>query len=404
MTECERMMFMVSPELKKQHDGALMPTYGRFPVALESGRGAVAVDTQGKEYVDFGSGIGVNSLGYADPEWVAAVQEQAAKLQHISNLYYSPVQVAFAHALCRTAKMGRVFLGNSGAEANECAIKLARKYSFDKYGEGRSKIIGLRNSFHGRTVTTLAATGQDSFHQYFYPFTEGFLFVEAGNVTGLIDALVENEGAVCAVMLECIQGEGGVIPMEKAYLQEVRKLCDERDLLLLIDEVQTGAGRTGRFFAYEHAGIVPDVVTMAKGLGGGLPIGACLCTERLADVMGPGMHGSTFGGNPVVCAGAQIVLDRLAQPGFLDAVTEKGEYLRTRLAAMPHVAQVRGMGLMRGAVLDKGTAREVAERCLEGGLLVLTAKTLLRFLPPLTITQEELDRGLEILESVLKTL
>ena len=395
---------MLSPELKKRHDGALMPTYGRFPVALESGRGAVAVDTEGKEYVDFGSGIGVNSLGYADPEWVAAVQAQAAKLPHISNLYYSPVQIAFADALCRTAGMGRVFLGNSGAEANECAIKLARKYSFDKYGAGRSKIVGLRNSFHGRTVTTLAATGQDSFHQYFYPFTEGFLFVEAGNINDLIHTLVEDEDAVCAVMLECIQGEGGVVPVGRAYLQEVRRLCAERDLLLIIDEVQTGAGRTGKFFAYEYAGITPDVVTMAKGLGGGLPIGACLCTERLADVLGPGMHGSTFGGNPVVCAGAQVVLDRLARPGFLQEVEEKGEYLRSRLAAMPHIAEVRGMGLMRGAVLEKGTAREVAERCLENGLLVLTAKTLLRFLPPLTITKDELDRGLDILESVLKTL
>ncbi|HIW72687.1 MAG TPA: aspartate aminotransferase family protein [Firmicutes bacterium] len=395
---------MLSPELKKRHDGALMPTYGRFPAALESGAGAVVTDAGGKEYIDFGSGIGVNSLGYADPEWVAAVQAQAARLQHISNLYYSPVQIRFADALCRAAGMGRVFLGNSGAEANECAIKLARKYSYDKYGEGRSRIVGLRNSFHGRTVTTLAATGQDAFHQYFYPFTEGFLFVEAGNIADLIDTLVENEGSVCAVMLECIQGEGGVIPMEKAYLQEVRRLCAEQDLLLVIDEVQTGAGRTGRFFAYEHAGIVPDVVTMAKGLGGGLPIGACLCAERLADVMGPGTHGSTFGGNPVVCAGAQVVLDRLARPGFLREVEEKGEYLASRLAGMPHIAEVRGLGLMRGAVLDKGTAREAAEKCLEGGLLVLTAKTLLRFLPPLTITREELDRGLDILASVLQSL
>ena len=395
---------MLSKELRQKHDGALMPTYGRFPVALTSGRGAVAVDADGREYVDFGSGIGVNSLGYADPEWVAAVQAQAAALQHISNLYYSPVQVEFADALCRMAGMGRVFLGNSGAEANECAIKLAGNYRFDKYGEGRSRIIGLRNSFHGRTVTTLAATGQDSFHQYFYPFTEGFVFTEAGNITDLMEKLAELDGSVCAVMLECIQGEGGVIPMEPAYLRAVRKLCDERDLLLLIDEVQTGAGRTGKFFAYEHAGIVPDVVTMAKGLGGGLPIGACLCAERLAGVMGPGMHGSTFGGNPVVCAGARVVLNRLASPGFLDEVAEKGEYLRSRLTAMPHIAEVRGMGLMRGAVLDKGTAREAAERCLEGGLLVLTAKTLLRFLPPLTITKEELDRGLAVLESVLKTL
>ena len=388
-------------QVKQTHDSALMPTYGRFPVAIESGHGAVAVDVNGKEYIDFGSGIGVNALGYSEPGWVKAVTEQAAKLQHISNLYYSPVQVAFAKELCEVTSMGRVFLCNSGAEANECAIKLARKYSFDKYGEGRSRIVGMVNSFHGRTVTTLAATGQDSFHQYFFPFTEGFVFAQAGN---LADLECKIDGTVCAVMLECVQGEGGVIALDFDYLRAVERVCREKDLLLLIDEVQTGAGRTGRFLACEHAGIHPDVVTMAKGLGGGLPIGACLCTEELKDVMSAGMHGSTFGGNPVVCAAGRYMLQTLAAPQFLAEVSRKGEVLRSRIAAMPHVAEVRGLGMMLGVVLDKGTARDAAEKCLENGLLILTAKTLLRLLPPLNITDAEMEKGLAILEKTLTAL
>ncbi len=392
---------MTYQEIQALHDGALMPTYGRFPVALESGHGAVAVDVDGKEYIDFGSGIGVNALGYSDPGWVAAVTEQASRLQHISNLYYSPVQAAFADELCRASGMGRVFLCNSGAEANECAIKLARKYSFDKYGQGRFRILGLRNSFHGRTLTTLSATGQDSFHQYFFPFTEGFVFAEAGNLDDLRE---KADDTVCAVMLECIQGEGGVVPLEPAYLRAVEAFCRRRDLLLLIDEVQTGAGRTGKFLAFQHAGIVPDVVTMAKGLGGGLPIGACLCRDTLAGVLGAGTHGSTFGGNPVACAAGRYMLSRLTDPVFLEEVEEKGAYLRQRIAAMPHVAEVRGLGMMLGVVLTTGTGREAAEKCLEGGLLILTAKTLLRLLPPLNITREEMDRGLAVLEAVLAAL
>lgn len=386
-------------EIKRQEAAALMPTYARFDVALVSGRGAVAVDIDGREYVDFGSGIGVNALGYCDPGWVAAVQTQAATLQHISNLYYSPVQVRFAAALCRAAGMGRAFLCNSGAEANECAIKLARKYAADTYGPDRQVVVTLRDSFHGRTVTTLAATGQDSFHTQFLPLTPGFAYAPAGDIAALEEAL---DGRVCAVMLECIQGEGGVRPLEDDYLRAVERLCRARDVLLLIDEVQTGAGRTGRFLAHEHAGIRPDVVTMAKGLAGGLPIGACLCTPALGDVLGAGLHGSTFGGNPISCAAGDYVLSRITDAAFLQDVADKGTYLRGRLAAMPHIAEVRGRGLMCGAVLDGLSARTVAERCVEAGLLVLTAKTLLRFLPPLTITRDELDRGLAILESVLK--
>lgn len=392
---------MTLDEIQKQHDAALMPTYGRFPVALAGGHGATAVDVEGRAYIDFGSGIGVNALGYCDEGWVRAVQEQAAALQHISNLYYSPVQVQFAAELCAATGMGRVFLCNSGAEANECAIKLARKYSFDKYGEGRSTIVGLENSFHGRTLTTLSATGQDVFHQYFFPFTEGFSFVKAGDLDSLKEKL---DGTVCAVLLECVQGEGGVIALDKAYVQAVQALCREKDVLLLVDEVQTGAGRTGTFLACEQLGLRPDVVTMAKGLGGGLPIGACLCTQALGGVMSAGMHGSTFGGNPVACAAGRYMLSRLTQPSFLEEVARKGAAIRERLAAMPHVREVRGMGMMIGVVLDAGTARAVAEDCLQSGLLILTAKTLLRLLPPLNITREELDKGLSILESVLERI
>ena len=392
---------MTLDEIQKQHDAALMPTYGRFPVALASGHGATAIDVEGRAYIDFGSGIGVNALGYCDPGWTRAMQEQAAALQHISNLYYSPVQVQFAAELCAATGMGRVFLCNSGAEANECAIKLARKYSFDKYGKGRSTIVGLENSFHGRTLTTLSATGQDVFHQYFFPFTEGFSFAKAGDLDSLKDKL---DGSVCAVLLECVQGEGGVVALDKAYVQAVQALCRERDVLLLVDEVQTGAGRTGTFLACEQLGLQPDVVTMAKGLGGGLPIGACLCTQALGGVMSAGMHGSTFGGNPVACAAGRYMLSRLTQPAFLEEVACKGAAIRQRLAAMPHVREVRGMGMMIGVVLDAGTARAVAEDCLQNGLLILTAKTLLRLLPPLNITREELDKGLSILESVLERI
>ena len=392
---------MTLDEIQKQHDAALMPTAGRFPVARASGHGATAIDVEGRAYIDFGSGIGVNALGYCDEGWVRAVQEQAAALQHISNLYYSPVQVQFAAELCAATGMGRVFLCNSGAEANECAIKLARKYSFDKYGKGRSTIVGLENSFHGRTLTTLSATGQDVFHQYFFPFTEGFSFAKAGDLDSLKDKL---DGSVCAVLLECVQGEGGVVALDKAYVQAVQALCRERDVLLLVDEVQTGAGRTGTFLACEQLGLQPDVVTMAKGLGGGLPIGACLCTQALGGVMSAGMHGSTFGGNPVACAAGRYMLSRLTQPAFLEEVARKGAAIRQRLAAMPHVREVRGMGMMIGVVLDAGTARAVAEDCLQNGLLILTAKTLLRLLPPLNITREELDKGLSILESVLERI
>lgn len=386
-------------EVKQQEQSYLMPTYGRFQTALVRGKGATAEDTEGKTYVDFGAGIGVNALGYCDPDWVKAVCEQAATLQHISNLYYSPVMTQLAETLCRLTGFSKVFFGNSGAEANECAIKLARKYGTQTHGEACNRIVTLNNSFHGRTVTTLSATGQDGFHQYFTPFTEGFAYANPD----LESVKAQADAQTCAVMIELIQGEGGVRPLEKAFVQELAAFCKERDVLLLVDEVQTGVGRTGKLYCYEHYGIQPDVVTSAKGLGGGLPVGACLCTERLGAVMDAGMHGSTFGGNPVVCAGALAVLHKITKPGFLEQVAEKGAYLREKLAAMNGVEEVRGMGFMLGATLKADNAKEVAAACVEKGLLVLTAKNLLRFLPPLTITKEELDTGLAILqETILK--
>ncbi len=388
---------MTSEEIKKLDEESFMPTYGRFNAVLCSGKNATGVGCDGKGYIDFGSGIGVNSLGWADEGWVNAVSKQAATLQHTSNLYYNPASAVFASELLRVSGYGAVFLGNSGAEANECAIKLARKYSVEKYGKDRCEILTLQNSFHGRTVTTLDATGQDVFHNYFFPFTEGFAYAEP-NMESVREHLTEH---TCAVMIEFIQGEGGVLPLDPQFVTELAALCKEKNLLLLADEVQTGVGRTGTFYCCEQYGVRPDVLTSAKGLGGGLPIGACLCTKELGDVMGRSAHGSTFGANPVVCAGALEVIRRVSQPAFLDEVKEKGAYLRERLEKMEGVAQVRGMGMMLGVVPEKGTSAALAAACVENGLLILTAKSLLRLLPPLTITREEMDKGLAILEKVL---
>lgn len=377
-----------------------MPTYSRFPVALVSGKGAAAKDAEGKEYIDFTSGIGVNSLGYADEKWAAAVAKQASSLQHTSNLYYNPVQAEFAEKLCKLSGMSKVFFGNSGAEANECAIKLARKYGSEQLGAGCTEIVTLKNSFHGRTVTTLAATGQDEFHAFFTPLTAGFQYAEP-TMESVKGHVTEQ---TCAVMLETIQGEGGVVPMDAGFLSDLRSFCTGKGILLIIDEVQTGVGRTGVFYSYQNFGIQPDIATSAKGLGGGLPIGACLCSEALGGVLGAGMHGSTFGGNPVVCAGALEVLRRVGNPDFLEEVKKKGAYLTEKLQAMPGIETVRGMGLMIGAKAAKGTPGAIAEKCAENGLLILTAKDMLRFLPPLVITKEEADRGLNLLAGVLATL
>lgn len=375
----------------------LMHAYGRFSAALVKGKNATAWDVNGKKYIDFTAGIGVNCLGYSDPQWVAAVTGQAAQIQHISNLYYSPITIRAAKQLCAASGMARVFFGNSGAEANECAIKTARKYSADKYGPERSEIITLKNSFHGRTVTTLAATGQDMFHEKFTPLTEGFAYAEP-NLDGVRSAATSK---TCAFLVELIQGEGGVHPMDKAFVQELAAFCAEKDLLLMVDEVQTGVGRTGSFFCYQQYGIQPDVVSAAKGLGGGLPVGACLVNEKCADVFAPGDHGSTFGGNPVVCAGVSEVIRRVAQPEFLSEVQQKGNYLREKLEAMPEIQSVRGLGMMLGAKPVCGAPGKLASACVQAGLLVLTAKDVLRFLPPLTISRAEMDEGLAVLGKVL---
>ncbi len=389
---------MTLQQIKDDDSQNIMHTYGRFNVALVKGKGAKAWDESGKEYIDFTSGIGVNSLGYSDDGWVKAVSQQAATLQHISNLYYSPLQTELAKKLCSVTGFSKVFFANSGAEANECAIKLARKYSFEKYGKERTEIVTLENSFHGRTVTTLAATGQDVFHNYFFPFTEGFSFAKANDMDSVKSKVNKN---TCAVMVELIQGEGGVNPLEKSFVKELADYCKENDLLLIIDEVQTGVGRTGTFYCYEQFDIQPDILSSAKGIGGGLPMGACLCTEKLAEVMSAGTHGTTYGGNPIACAGATEVVNRVADKEFLNAVTEKGNYMREKLSAMKGISEVRGMGMMIGVVLEKDNAKEVASKCVENGLLVLTAKNLIRFLPPLTITKEEIDKGLEIFENTI---
>lgn len=381
----------------------IMPTYGRFDVVMEKGEHETAVDENGKEYIDFGSGIGTNSLGFCDKEWADAVCAQVRSIQHTSNYYYTKVQADLAEKLCSLTGYSKIFFGNSGAEVNECAIKLARKYSFDKYGKDaeRFKIITLVNSFHGRTLCTLSATGQDVFHNYFFPFVDGFVNVTANDID---DLRAKIDDKVCAVMFECVQGEGGVNPLDKAFVDEIFKLCAEKDILTICDEVQTGMGRTGTVLASQQYGVKPDITTLAKGIAGGVPMGACLANEKCADVLNKGTHGSTFGGNPIACAGANVVCDRLASDGFLDEVKKKGEYFREKLAAMDGVEGVDGMGMMLGIrFTDKEKkAADVCKACLDNGLLVLTAKEKLRLLPPLTITYEEIDRGLAILAGLLK--
>ncbi len=391
---------MNSTDIQKKDSKYIANTYKRFPIALTAGQGAAARDPEGKEYIDFTSGIGVNCLGYADKGWADAVAAQAHKLQHVSNLYSTQPDTEVAEKLCRYTGFSKVFFGNSGAEANEGALKVARKYGIEKHGEQCNTVITLNNSFHGRTITTLSATGQDSFHQFFFPFTEGFKFVDAGDIEGLKEAVDET---VCGIMIELIQGEGGVVPVDAEFVKEAACLCKEKDLVFAIDEVQTGIGRTGTFLCYEQFGVEPDVVSLAKGIGGGLPLGAVMMNEKTGDVLGFGQHGSTFGGNPVACAGASYVLDQVMKPEFLEAVRNKSEYMRKKLLEIPQIKSVTGLGLMLGAELEEGlTAGEIAGRCVEEGLLVLTAKTKLRFLPPLIISYEEIDRGIEILARVLK--
>ena len=373
-------------------------SYGRFDVCLTKGKGSTLYDEQGKKYIDFGSGIGVSAFGICDDEWVNAVSEQLNKVQHTSNLYYTEPCAVLAKMLCEKTGMKRVFFANSGAEANEGAIKFARKYSFDKYGEGRSTIITLIDSFHGRTITTLAATGQDMFHTTFGPFTPGFKYCPANDVEALNQMISDD---VCAVMFECIQGEGGVNILTPEFVSAIKDIAEKNDILMIVDEVQTGNGRTGKYFAYENYGIKPDIVSIAKGLAGGLPMGAVLFGEKLKDAVTPGSHGSTFGGNPIAAAGAISIVKRLDDE-FLAEVSRKGDYIKQNLLSIKGVESVDSMGLMLGISTDKD-AGEIAKSCLENGLLVLTAhKNKVRLLPALNISYDEINQGLKILKEVIE--
>lgn len=386
--------------VKEKVNKYIINSYSRFDVAIESGKGAKAFGC-GRDYIDFGSGIGVNALGYCDGGWVKAVSDQAAKLSHCSNLYYTPVQGELARLLCEVTGFKSVFFCNSGAEANEGAIKLARKYSFDKYGKGRDKVVTLENSFHGRTVTTLSATGQDVFHNYFFPFTDGFRFAKANDFESVKKACGKD---VCAVLIEPIQGEGGVLPLDAGFVKETAEFCRKNDILLMFDEVQTGIGRTGKFLAHEYFDVKADVVSCAKAIAGGLPMGAVMCRGGLENVLGPGTHASTFGGNPIVCAGAIEVVKRVSDKNFLSGVAKKGDYMRSKISEIEGVRNLRGMGLMIGFEAEGISSGDAAVLAAENGLLILTAKSAIRLLPPLVITKEEIDAGMEILKNTIENL
>jgi len=373
-------------------------TYNRFPLELVRGHGSEVWDSDGKRYIDMGSGIGVTALGLANVGWLAAVQSQLGQLQHVSNLYYTSPCAELAQLLCQRTGMSKVFFSNSGAEANECAIKVARQYAASHKGPEYNTIITLENSFHGRTLTTLAATGQDHFHRLFQPLTAGFVHTPANDIDALRRTVAEHK--VAAILFECVQGEGGVIPLEPAFVQEMAQLAAQQDILLMVDEVQTGNGRTGTLYAYMQYGITPDVVTTAKGLGGGLPIGATLMSEKVQGVLGFGDHGSTYGGNPVCCAGAYYVLSHI-NDALLSEVQEKSRYIFEELTGAPGVESVTGLGLMIGIQPSNKTAAEVVAYCIEHGVLCLTAKQKVRLLPALNIPMETLKIAIAVLKAAL---
>ncbi|MCI5726514.1 MAG: aspartate aminotransferase family protein [Clostridium sp.] len=382
-------------------ENSLMNTYGATTV-ITKGNGCYLYDDNNKEYIDFTSGIGVNCLGYNDPDWTEAVTKQVTTLQHCSNLFLNPATVTLSNKLTQLAGMSKVFFANSGAEANEGAIKLARKYSSDKYGNNRGKVLTLKQSFHGRTMLTLKATGQpEKFHKYFFPFPEGFDYVEANNIEAFKSALTDD---VCAIMMEAIQGEGGVHPLNKEFVQEVVKICNEKDILVIFDEVQCGIGRTGKLFGFNNFDIKPDIVSCAKGLGAGLPMGAVLCNEKLKDVFNPGDHGSTFGGNPVSCAGALVVLDKLCNENSYNEINKKGQLIKDLLnkANLSNVVEIRGMGLMLGIEIKENSA-DIRKKAEENGILVLTAgPKVIRLLPPLVISEDDIKKGINVLIDLLK--
>ena len=373
-------------------------TYNRFPVEIVSGKGAVFTDSSGKEYIDMGSGIGVNIFGASDTEWENAVISQLGKVQHTSNLYYTEPCVKLAELLCEKTGMSKVFFSNSGAEANECAIKAARKYAAEKKGDDCYTVVTLKNSFHGRTLTTLSATGQDHYHELYNPLTPGFVSVTAEKPEELVD--LSKETKIAAVLFECIQGEGGVISLSKEYVKFLREFTEKEDILLMVDEVQTGNGRTGKLYSYMNYGITPDVVSTAKGLGGGLPIGATLLSEKVENVFGFGDHGSTFGGNPVCCAGAYNIISRL-DDNFLAEVMRKGKILSDMFSEVSEIEEVTGCGLMLG-LKTKKNASDVVKKCISDGVLCLTAKNKVRLLPPLNISDELLEKAAEIIINACK--
>lgn len=382
-------------EIREKDSRYIAGTYNRFQTDIARGEGATLYAEDGRKYVDFGSGIAVNSFGVNDTIWKEAVIAQLNRIQHASNLYYTRPQAELAQLLCERTGAKKAFFSNSGAEANECAIKAARKYSFDKYGEGRFRIVTLKNSFHGRTMATLSATGQDAMHKYFMPFLDGFSYADP-TYEGVRSKCTHE---TCAVMLELVQGEGGVRPLDAEQVKEIELFCKKNDILLIIDEVQTGNGRTGKLYAYEHYAISPDIVTTAKGLAGGLPLGATMLFDKCEKTLGVGDHGSTFGGNPIACAGACSILRRIDKDLLLE-VQGKSAYMFTHLGRIKNVRAVTGMGLMIGLDTTK-SSREVAEKCLGRGLIVLTAKEKVRLLPPLTIRKDEIDFGLKILNEVI---
>ncbi|MBE6561093.1 MAG: aminotransferase class III-fold pyridoxal phosphate-dependent enzyme [Ruminococcaceae bacterium] len=372
-------------------------TYARFPVAFVGGQGSALTDDAGREYIDLGTGIAVNVFGAADPIWQEAVTRQIAALPHASNLYYTEPCAKLAQLLCERTGMKKVFFGNSGAEANECAIKAARLWSFTHYGESRKTIVTLKNSFHGRTIATLAATGQDVFHEKFGPFPEGFVYADPTDAQDVIRLIEENNA--CAVMMEMVQGEGGVYPLTKEFVQTVADYAAAHDVLLIVDEVQTGNGRCGSLYAYMDYGITPDIVSTAKGIGGGLPLGACMLGEKTADLYVPGTHGSTFGGNPVACAGAYSILSRI-DDALLAGVKERADYIFAELSGAKGVKSVSGKGLMIGIECEK-PAREVIDACLKKGVVVLSAKTKVRLLPALNIPMDQLKKAIAVLKEVI---
>lgn len=385
--------------VKQTNDKYIANTYARFPIDLVKGSGSLVYDENGKEYIDLGTGIGVNIFGTGDEQWIKAVTKQLGLIQHTSNLYYSEPSTKLAELLCKKTGMEKVFFSNSGAEANECAVKVARKYACDKYGDySHSTIITLKNSFHGRTIATLSATGQDVFHNHFGPFVDGFVYATPNDKDDLKKKVEEND--CCAIMFEVVQGEGGVCPLEPDYIELIKTLAKENELLNIVDEVQTGNGRTGKLYSYMNFDIKPDIVSTAKGLGGGLPIGATILSERVKDVLVPGSHGTTYGGNPVCCAGALNVIERIDDK-LLEEVKEKSEYIKNALKDCPHVKSVTGLGLMLGIETDKD-AKEIIKKCMDNGVLVLSAKSKIRLLPPLNIPMDVLQKAIEILKNAFE--